>query len=121
MRNPHAGEPFDTSDEDIAAALQDVSIPTLMLSLVHMTGDPAWVRGALRPKYASPVDFQGGMSEADCAEARARALPAIAAFRDAGCVAHPLSHDVLAEVMDFVAALPAEPLASLPTSLLYKS
>src|ERR1019366_3698805 len=35
MRNPHAGEPFDTSDDDIAAALLDVSIPTLMLSLVH--------------------------------------------------------------------------------------
>ena len=30
-RNPHAGEPFTTSDEDIAAAVLDVSIPTLML------------------------------------------------------------------------------------------
>ena len=25
MRNPHAGEPFDTSDEEIAEALLDVS------------------------------------------------------------------------------------------------
>ena len=31
MRNPYAGEPFTTSDEDIATALLDVSIPTLML------------------------------------------------------------------------------------------
>ena len=33
MRNPHAGEPFDTPDDEIAEALLDVSIPTLMLSL----------------------------------------------------------------------------------------
>ena len=38
-RNPWSGNPFDTSDEDIAEALLDVSIPTLMLSLVHMSGD----------------------------------------------------------------------------------
>ena len=31
MRNQHAGLPFDTADEDIAAPLLDVSIPTLML------------------------------------------------------------------------------------------
>ena len=31
MRNPHAGIPFDTSTAEIAEALQDVSIPTLML------------------------------------------------------------------------------------------
>ena len=41
MRNPHAGTPFTTSDAEIADALTDVSIPTLMLSLVHMSGDPA--------------------------------------------------------------------------------
>ena len=40
MKLPHAGEPFATTDEEIAAALLDVSIPTLMLSLVHMSGDP---------------------------------------------------------------------------------
>ena len=38
-RNPWAGIPFDTSDDEIAEALLDVSIPTLMMSLVHITGD----------------------------------------------------------------------------------
>lgn len=38
VRNPHAGQPFTTSDDAIADALADVSIPTLMLSLVHMAG-----------------------------------------------------------------------------------
>ena len=33
MRNPNSGEPFTNSDDEIAAALQDVSIPTLLLSL----------------------------------------------------------------------------------------
>jgi 4-hydroxyacetophenone monooxygenase len=107
-RNPHAGQPFSDDDAAIAQALEDVSIPALLSSLVHMTGDPAWVRGPHRPKYASPVDFQGGMSEADCAEVRRLALPAIAAFRDAGCVAQPLSEAVLAEVMEFVAGQPVE-------------
>ena len=32
MRNPNAGEPFTDSDAAIAVALQDVSIPTLLLS-----------------------------------------------------------------------------------------
>ena len=42
MRNPHAGIPFtaaDMSDDAIAKALEDVSIPTLLLSCVHMSGD----------------------------------------------------------------------------------
>ena len=34
MRNPHAGEPFDADDATIAAALEDVSTPALLCSLV---------------------------------------------------------------------------------------
>jgi 4-hydroxyacetophenone monooxygenase len=40
QRNPHVGEPVSDGDAAIAAALADVSIPTLVLSPVHMTGDP---------------------------------------------------------------------------------
>ena len=39
-RNIHEGLPIGDDDAVIAAALEDVSIPTLLLSLVHMTGDP---------------------------------------------------------------------------------
>ena len=46
-RNPHAAEPFTDDDQEIAVALQDVSVPALLCSLVHMTGDPAWIRGRL--------------------------------------------------------------------------
>jgi 4-hydroxyacetophenone monooxygenase len=107
-RNPHAGQPFSDDDAAIATALADVSVPALLCSLVHMTGDPAWVRGPHQPKIATSVDFQEGMSEADCAEVRRLALPAIAAFRDAGCVPHPLSDELIAELMAFMARQPVE-------------
>jgi 4-hydroxyacetophenone monooxygenase len=108
VRNPHAGQPFSDDDAAITAALADVSIPALLCSLVHMTGDPAWVRGPHHPAYATSVDIQGGMSEADCAEVRRLALPAIGAFRDAGCIPQVLSEDVLAELMEFMARQPVE-------------
>ena len=44
MRSRYAGRRFTTSTADIAAALEDVSIPTLLLSLVHITGDPWFIR-----------------------------------------------------------------------------
>ena len=44
-RNRFAGEPFTDDDDAIAKALEEVSIPALMCSLVHMTGDPSWYPG----------------------------------------------------------------------------
>ncbi|MDT5233697.1 MAG: 4-hydroxyacetophenone monooxygenase, partial [Mycobacterium sp.] len=85
VRNPHAGQPFTTSDEEIAEALLDVSIPTLMLSLVHMSGDPSLIRGELRPAGLFLNEVQGYMSEADKAEGRRIALDVIRAYRDSGC------------------------------------
>src|SRR4051812_41781133 len=58
MRNPHAGLPFtaeEFSDAQIVEALRDVSVPTLLLSCVHMTDDPA-VRESI---LTGPVRPQG--------------------------------------------------------------
>ncbi len=100
MRNPHSGEPFDTSDEDIAAALLDVSIPTLMLSLVHMSGDPELIRGRLRPAGLFLNEVQGFMSDEDQAEVRSLALEVIADYRDRGCPEPgPISAELLHEMM----------------------
>ncbi|HET6965261.1 MAG TPA: hypothetical protein VFH58_10850 [Acidimicrobiales bacterium] len=63
MRNPHAGEPFDTPDDEISRALLDVSIPTLMLSLVHMSGNPELIRGGLRPGGLFLNEVQGYMAQ----------------------------------------------------------
>ncbi|MBX6391678.1 MAG: NAD(P)/FAD-dependent oxidoreductase [Frankia sp.] len=102
-RNPHAGERFTDSDEVIAAALADVSVPALLCSLVHMTGDPSWIRGPWRPRLANSLDLQYGMPPEEQAEVRARALPAIAAYRDGGCEPHELDKSLLLEMMTFLA------------------
>ena len=62
--NPHAGQPFTDTDDEIAAHLEDVSIPTLLVSLVHLTGDPSWIRGEIRPTGLMLNEYQTiGMSE----------------------------------------------------------
>lgn len=105
-RNPHAGEPFDDDDDAIAAALEDVSVPALLCSLVHMTGDPSWIRGEIRPRLPLMIDFQSRIPEEELAEARRSAVPAVAAYRDAGCRPHALSHELLREMMEFIGCRP---------------
>lgn len=107
MRNPHAGQPFTTSDEDIADALLDVSIPTLILSLVHMAGDPALIRGALKPAGLFLNEVQGYMSEEDKAAAREIALEVIGDYRDRGCPEpEPISGELLKEMMEWLVCEP---------------
>jgi len=107
-RNPHAGVPFDDDDDALAVALADVNVPALLCSLVHMTGDPSWIRDRALGQLASAMDYQCGLTEADRDEIRSRALPAIAAYRDAGCQPHPLPRDLLLEMMSFLAGKPLE-------------
>jgi len=108
MRHPHAGEPFTDSDADIAAALQDVSIPALLMACVHMTDDPA-VRqsildGPLRPAGLFLNEVQGFMSEDDKAAARNLALQIITDYRDRGCPdPAPVDPALLKQMMDWIA------------------
>ena len=102
--NPHAGRPFDDDDAAIARALEEVSVPALLCSLVHMTGDPSWVRGSRRPRLGGFTALDGGMPEAEQAAVRREALPIIAAYRDAGCKPKDLPRELLAEMMEFAAA-----------------
>ncbi len=105
-RNPHAGIPFRDGDDAIAAALRDVSVPALCCSLVHMTGDLSWIRDLALPALAGSGQYQCGLSQEQQDAVRARALPAIAAYRDGGCEPHPLSRDDLVEMMSFLACQP---------------
>jgi len=103
--------PITDDDAAIAAALEDVSIPTLLCSMVHLTGDPSWIRSDIRPAGIFLNEFQGFMSPDDQAEARRRALAAIIEFRDGGGVLPPdPSPDVVHEMMNFLACeeVPAE-------------
>ena len=101
--NPYAGQPFTSTDAEIAAALEQVSIPTLLLSLVHITGDPRFIR-EFKQAGVFLNEVQGFMSEEDKAKARAEALPVIADYRDRGCPGPvPLSDELIGEMLDFAA------------------
>src|SRR5919198_2342389 len=103
-RNRFAGAPITEDDATIAAALEDVSIPTLLVSMVHLTGDPSWIRSELKPQGIFLNEVQGYMSEEDKAEARRRALAAIIEFRDNGCVLPPApDRALIKEMMGFLA------------------
>jgi 4-hydroxyacetophenone monooxygenase len=108
MRNPHAGEPFTDDDATIATYLGDLCTPALLCSLVHMTGDLAWVRDHPLPVLPSSADFQGGLTPDDRAAVAAAALPAIAAYRDAGCEPHELDEAAHLELMSYLACRPLE-------------
>lgn len=101
--NPYAGQPFTSSDDEIAAALEQVSIPTLLLSLVHITGDPRFIRD-FKQNGVFLNEVQGFISEEDKARARAAALPALADYRDRGCPGPvPLSRELIGEMLDWAA------------------
>lgn len=103
MRNRYAGEPFTTADSEIAAALEHVSIPTLLLSCVHITGDPRFIRD-FRQNGIFLNEIQGFMSEDDKARARAEALQVIVDYRDRGCPQPaPLPPALVKEMMDWAA------------------
>ncbi len=103
LRNRYAGEPFTTTESEIAAALEQVSIPTLLLSCVHITGDPRFIRD-YHQNGIFLNEIQGFMSEEDKARARAEALPVIADYRDRGCPEPaPLPAELVKEMMDWAA------------------
>ncbi|KHO28161.1 4-hydroxyacetophenone monooxygenase [Mycolicibacterium setense] len=107
-RSFHVGQPFTTSDADIAAALEQVSIPTLLLSLVHITGDPRFIR-EFKQAGLFLNEVQGFMSEEDKARVREVALPVIADYRDRGCPAPaPLPAELLREMLDWAACEPVD-------------
>src|SRR5580693_1883596 len=96
------GRTVITDDDDtIAALLEDVSVPALMMSVVHMTGDPSIIRGPHRPTGIYLNEVQGFMSDEDQAAVRAEALRAVIAYRDSGCVMPPAPDpDLVHEMMN---------------------
>lgn len=92
-------------DELIASALEDASIPTLMMSMIHMSGDASLLDGAIRPTGVFINEYQGYMSEEDKATVRAQALQVIKDFRDGGCKLPPApSDETIHRMMNFIVA-----------------
>ena len=94
---------IDADDRMIETALAEAHVPSLINTLVHITGDASLIRGDIRPVSQMFGDPQGGVSEADQAAIRSRALEALKAYRDAGCPdLPPPSPDLVKEMVDFI-------------------
>ena len=103
MRNPYSGQPFSTSDSEIAAALEDVSVPALLLSCIHMSGDDSLLDGPLRPAGIFLNEVQGFMSDEDQTTARKVAFDVIRDYRDRGCPEPaPIDSRQLKRMMDWL-------------------
>jgi 4-hydroxyacetophenone monooxygenase len=100
-------EPITESDEQIAEALRSASVPTLMMSLVHLTDDTGILRGEIRPKPAGLNGVQGGLTREERRAVRAQAVPVLAAWRDAGCKPPPPpAPETVREMMSFLVGEP---------------
>ncbi|MGH3678057.1 MAG: flavin-containing monooxygenase [Mycobacterium sp.] len=99
------GLPFDDSDDVIRAAIAEASVPALLMSMVHMTGDMDLLKALPGPFMLIAMDLQGGMSEADKEAVRQRALDVVRDYRDRGCPPPfvPDEHQ-LREMLDVISA-----------------
>jgi 4-hydroxyacetophenone monooxygenase len=87
----------------IARALEKASVPTLMMSLVHITGDPGLLRGPIRPGRAIMGENQGSLSEEDKASVRSLALQILEDYRDGGCELPPVpAPEIIHEMMSYM-------------------
>jgi 4-hydroxyacetophenone monooxygenase len=84
-----ADQAITENDAFIERALEHASIPTLMMSMIHMSGDSSLLEGAIRPGSAVLGDTTGGMSREDKEEVRRAALAIVRDYRDRGCELPP--------------------------------
>src|SRR6478609_866258 len=109
MRNVHAGRPFtaaEFSDEQVAEALEDLSVPALLVSCVHMSRPEdraAILASELRPLGSFLNEYQGFMDPESQAAARAFALDVIRDWRDRGCPEpDPVAPEMVHQMMSWI-------------------
>ena len=94
-------------DDDalIQQALEQASIPCLMMSMIHMSGDTALLDGEIRPMGVYINEFQGYMDPAAQAQVREQALEVIKAYRDRGqTLPAPPNAATVHRMMEFLVA-----------------
>ena len=79
------GLPFDDPDDVVRAAVEEASVPALLMSMVHMTGDVGLLDELPGPYALIAMDLQGAMREDDKNRVRRRAFEVIVDYRDRGC------------------------------------
>ncbi|MEP6389937.1 MAG: NAD(P)/FAD-dependent oxidoreductase [Halioglobus sp.] len=85
----------------IAAALEEADIPSLMLALVHLTGDMSALRGEIKPliEFLNPED---GLTDEQRQRVRALAVDILAGHRDQPKPFYQPTPDNLREMMTFL-------------------
>jgi 4-hydroxyacetophenone monooxygenase len=102
-----ASKPIVADDAFLAAALERASVPTLVMSLVHITGDPSLLRGPIRPQPAVMSEVQGYLTEQEQAQIRAQALEILKDYRDRGCsLPPPPTPELVREMMSYLVGQP---------------
>ena len=98
------------SDDKLREALNCAHIPSLMNSLVHLTGDLALIRGDTRPQEGFMLGPECGISEQAQAEIRELAFDTIRAFqaRPSQAATANLGEDAIAEMSEFIIARPLQ-------------
>ncbi len=89
MPSEPAHTPITEGDAFLAEVLEHASVATLMMAIVHLTGDAGILTGPIRPQRPLPGEHDGGLSAEDKATVRAMALEALCAYRDRGCTLPP--------------------------------
>lgn len=103
MTREFADAPITEDDAFLAAALEHASVATLLMAIVHLTGDASLLRGPIRPQRPLPGEADGGLTDADKASVRAMALDALRAYRERGCtLPPPPSPATIREMMSFM-------------------
>ncbi len=102
VANSHL-RPITDADAAIKAALEEAHVPSLMMALVHLTGDTSILHSDIQLDRDFFADPQGGIPPAQQAHVRELAFNALRAHRDAGnpSLASPNAKQ-LAEMMQFL-------------------
>jgi 4-hydroxyacetophenone monooxygenase len=79
------GLPFADADEVLRTAVDQASVPALLMTMVHMTGDLALLDELPGPTMLIAMDLDGAMSEPDKQRVRDRAFAVARDYRDRGC------------------------------------
>src|ERR1700712_3846788 len=100
-----ATAPINDSDDVVRSAIEQAHLPSLVAALVHITGDEGLVTKDIKPVYDFFGDGQGGLTDAQRAYVKARALDALRKLRDGGMPAPQPSLATVRKMMNFVAGV----------------
>src|SRR5262245_36194554 len=102
MKQSFDQAPITEDDDFLVDVLTHASVPTLMMSIIHMTGNASLLNGPARPQRMMPGETDGGLTEADKANFRAMGFEALRAYRDRGGTLPPLpAAETIRQMMSF--------------------